>query len=510
MPFAVLVNEHRPYFYEAYMNIRTIQQDVFRQADLFLATSQLAVRNLQRENIAENRIEQIPLLIDTRRFCRSENAGSRFRNYFTIAPQDKVLLTQVDFEPETKIASVIDALGIMRARGVLQKTGWRVILAGNGTEAKNLKYQAYDLGLGNNVMFLHQDITPFAADLYNASDIVIEPKPDRGLNHEPAPLHLLEAMGCGCVPLTVAGGLGAEFAGDVGQVATSSDGAALAAELQTLLTNQDLVAQRQAVGEQTLNNHVLGPESNQILGAVLSLLPRTIERLGPIGMSTVDAIQKLLDRNLSAEAESAARSAIEEATLDDPAVVNPARGNPTRGNPTRVNPDLGRLQALLGDALQAMRRYEEATEAYSKSLGYDDREARALRGLGYLSWQSHSNEEALTFFKKSLSIDHHDNQTMLGIGLVFKRVGLIDEAMFWLEKSLRHSSPSTAAILAFAQTCLECSSADSAIKRLEATIELLGDKPALEITLGQLYVKVGRTEQGNQLLQKAMAPRSAA
>ena len=484
VPFAVLVNEHRPFFHESYTNIRTIQQDIFRHADLFLATSQLAAQNLQREGVATDRIHRTPLLIDSRRFAKSEKSRTKFRNYFNIAPQDKVLLSQADLEVENKIGSVVEAFGIMRDRGFLQTKGWRVILAGNGSEAKNLKYQTYDLGLGHHIMFLHQDISPFAADLYNASDIIIEPKSDRRLNHEPAPMHLLEAMGCGCVPLTVAGGLGSEMAADLGQVATSSEGSALAAELQVLLTCPDLANERSIVAEQTAKNHVLGSDSSGVLEAIVTLTSMDWTAVGSVKGSPTDAIEKLLDHNQYAQAEQLARSKIGETTQDDPS--------------------LGRLLTQLGDALQSKGQYEEATEVYGKSLECNDRESRALRGLGYLAWQSHSNEEALTFFKKSLSIDNNDNQTMLGIGLVFKRVGLIDEAMFWIEKSLRHSSPSSAAILAFSQTCLECSSADLAIKRLEGVIELLGEKPALEITLGQLYVKVGRIELGSQLLQKAM------
>ena len=51
----------------------------------------------------------------------------------------------------------------------------------------DLKYLAYDLGLGKQAMFLHQDPEPFLNDLYSSSDIMFEPRPQVGDHHQEIP-----------------------------------------------------------------------------------------------------------------------------------------------------------------------------------------------------------------------------------------------------------------------------------------------------------------------------------
>jgi hypothetical protein len=63
----------------------------------------------------------------------------------------------------------------------------KILCVGQGAATMDLKYLAYDLGLGKQAMFLHQDPEPFLNDLYSSSDIMFEPRPQVGDHHQEIP-----------------------------------------------------------------------------------------------------------------------------------------------------------------------------------------------------------------------------------------------------------------------------------------------------------------------------------
>ena len=143
--------------------------------------------------------------------------------------------------------------------------------------------------------------------------------------------------------------------------------------------------------------------------------------------------------------------------------------------------------------------------AYSEGLRLDERNFACLRGLGFIAWQSHSNEEALMFFRKAMAIHDNDPETMLGIGLVYRRLGLTEEALFWLERCVvQHDAPPSA-VVALAQACAQMSRPQTGIKALLRILDAIGDNHTLMMTLGQLYLNEGMTEEGNELLKRALA-----
>jgi tetratricopeptide (TPR) repeat protein len=164
---------------------------------------------------------------------------------------------------------------------------------------------------------------------------------------------------------------------------------------------------------------------------------------------------------------------------------------------------------IKGDCLSAQDNFEGALDAYQQSLHEDSNNYKALKGLGFIAWHSHSNEEAITFFRKAHALHSEDSQVMLGLGLVYKRVGLLEQAIFWFEKSVGLDAQATAALAALTQACNEHPKPTFAIEALRRTIDTIGERPSLLMTLGNILVKNGQVAEGRMLLARALDRNSA-
>jgi tetratricopeptide (TPR) repeat protein len=158
-----------------------------------------------------------------------------------------------------------------------------------------------------------------------------------------------------------------------------------------------------------------------------------------------------------------------------------------------------------GEIFLSQGKMEAAMESFSEALRLDDRLIDAYRGLGQVSFRSHSHDEALAFFKRALAIDACDSRTILGIGLVYRRLGVLEDALYWLEQAVAQDPSAGAAVAALTQTCNQCSNIQIAIDTLTRLTDSVGDVTALVMTLGHLYIKQGQVETGTELVKKALA-----
>ena len=89
--------------------------------------------------------------------------------------------------------------------------------------------------------------------------------------------------------------------------------------------------------------------------------------------------------------------------------------------------------------------------------------------------------------------------------MVFRRVSLFEESIFWLERAVDHEEVRNTALSGFLQACSEAPRPQLAIAALNRVLEVVGDKPSVLATLGQIYLNSGNTDEGNRLLRKAAA-----
>ncbi len=488
IPMAVVVNEFKPYFYDRYANIRAIQFDVCNKAERFFATSRLAMDALRLDQVPEESIRLMRPVVDTVRFKVDAKGSKKFRDYVGIAENERVLLFHHELETFNAPSEVLLAMQLLHRQNVSHSGPVRLIFAGTGAQTMDLKYRAFDSGLGKQVMFLHQDPTPFLADLYAATDVMIMPRPRTVDFHEELPLKMLEAMACGAVPLVGAGSVAQDLAGRAGVMFTDDTFTSIAAALASLLTVPARLdrSKDQAVA-QIAKDNTLAAVSGDLLAEVRQILAQTPMLQGPRFdlKPIVTEVSVLLQQGK----ERDALVIIEETLL----VTIPSAT------------DRAEVLRLKGEAHYGLGKTEDAMTAYSEGLRLDERNFACLRGLGFIAWQSHSNEEALMFFRKAMAIHDNDPETMLGIGLVYRRLGLTEEALFWLERCVvQHDAPPSA-VVALAQACAQMSRPQTGIMALLRVLDAIGDNHTLMMTLGQLYLNEGMTEEGNELLKRALA-----
>lgn len=482
-PFFTVVNEFHPNFYDSYRNIKAIQSDIHKNTTAFLASSKLAQFNLERQGIPPEKITAVSAKVDSNKFQYDESARMRFRNYCKISESEFVILYKGNLSQTSEAECTLRAVAELQKRTDHQ---FRVIFAGNGDHTKKLKYLSYDTGLGNQVMFLHQDPENFLVDLYCASDFIIEPNDVSTDTHTAFPLSLLEAAACGAIPVSSSRCVAAELTSKIDTVNLDGTPEGLATILARAMNSEQLfsslkVKTRELI-ETSFSMHMKDDH-------FVNYIERTLENKTNLSAHDseefIQRISALIEAREAKKAFQIANTMLEQQNIS----------NRTRSSLLVLKGDCA---YQLGDLEGAMNHYTEALSKYHKN-------ADAYRGLGFVAWKSHSNEESLTFFKKALALSPTDNMSTFGIGMIYRRIGLLDEAAFWLEKSATQPPYNSSAVVALTQTCLEFKDFNQAIEKLENLKDALGDRKNILMALGQLYLRQGDNDTGREILQRAMS-----
>ncbi len=486
IPLSVVTSEYRPLFYESFQNIRAIQYDICNKADMFWCTSNQAADVLRLDQVPDQAIKVVHPVIDSSKYRVDAEGRKRFRDYIGLSASDFVILFYGDLENYNKTSEVLQSVNLLRSNMKSEADKLKLIFAGNGSAAMDLKYRSFDMGLGSQVMFLHQSPEPFLIDLYNASDVIISPQPDKTEFHEDLPLGVLEAMSCGVVPVVSAGSVLAELAGNACVSIPDDSFESMFMGLKRLVGIRSEVIRLSKLAEKhVMDNFSRNSSGENLIGDVWALIEDSKERRN--SAMSVEELSEKVALWIQEGNEVDSLMAIEDALL-------------TYEDSHQMKSEILQLK---GDVKLSQGELEESTEAYTASVQIDSSKYKAFRGLGYVAWHSHANEDSLTFFRRALAIKEDDQMTILGIGLVYRRLGLLEEALFWLEKAVGPGD-STRAIVALSQACLECSRPQSGIEVIERVMEVAGEKIPLLMSLGQLYINDGNAVTGRKFLEKAM------
>lgn len=486
-PCIVIVNEFHPYFYVNYPNIRAIQVDVLEHADMFWPTSRLAQAMLRMEGVAPEKIVAFNPTVEERRIGKNAALKKRFRDYIKLNDDHIVCLFNEELDPSTRPMELVNAMRLLQATDPKTAAKVRILFVGNGEQTQELKYRCYDLKLGSAIMFLHQETEPFVRDMYAAADLIISLRKDKKGRHETYPMHVLEAMAAGVVPIVAAGTVAAELAAGVGEVLTDDTFQSLAMAISKFAKNPPFLAEEAGRCVQRVRDSFsrAGVMENLEL-AIDTLLVRSENAIA--GRSDFDAGSGEIEGFLARGQNADALVKIEGMLLQS-------------DGSNRQRSD---LLLSKGDALYGMGRLDEGMEAYTECLRMDDSNYRAYSGLGYIAFKGHSHEDAMTFFKKALAKNDRDEKSLLGVGLIHRRLGLHEESLFWLEKCVSLNKENGKAMTALIQACLQCSSPATPIATLQRVMEGGTEHVALMLTLGQLYLRAGQIEEGNELVKKAL------
>jgi glycosyltransferase involved in cell wall biosynthesis len=490
IPFGAIVSEFRPLFYRNYKNIMAIQYDIYQNADFFLATSDLAVNNLVMMGINPEQISKIPPLVNERKFRFSAQLRAKFRSYIKVPEDEVVILFNRELEVWNRPQVVLNGLDLLS--GISKDNRKiRVIFAGTGSGAMDLKYSSYDKRLGDSILFLHQDPEPFWVDLLCSCDLGMWMLPENQEFHEPLPISFLESMACGVVPIVSSGGVEAEFAGSGAYVMVSEDAHSFAGIVnQVLGCPESLFKKKSVCMDLVSKNFGSVSESRLVVREAVAHLDSAVKIPS---WARIHELVNLAEKDILLKNIPQAQIILQEALL----AVEPG---------CKLH---ARVLSLLGECGLQRGSLAEAGKHFLESLRLVDDDARTLRGLGFISWHSHANEDALTYFRKALAIDKTDCETMYGIALIYRRIGLIEEALFWLEKCIVETvdlnTLPRSVILAVTQACSDSTNPDATARVLERLHELLVDDPHIMMSLGQTYLKIGKISDGNALIEQANA-----
>jgi len=491
VPFGCISSESRPFAWSSFPNIRAIHHDVLQNSDRFLAMSDVTVHTLGVEGVARDRVSIIKPQIDVRQYDVQTTLRDKFRSYVGIAPNDFVVLVTSPLEEEWSALDIPQIAANLVALGRAQNVPVKLLVAANGSLAREIKYRSVDLKIGRSIMFLHQETEAFRRDLFNAVDGWYLPRSRQPQGQEEFPIAALQAMACGVTPIASAGTVVSELSGDAGLAPINESPEAVAAAAARMFHQ----VERRGLCRNRVST--INADSVQLVQAALGSLILENSRAGNSSVTAeFDRLVKTCEVDIRDGKESDALVRLEDLLL--------RRGTDARHAKARAE-----VLRVKGDALYSLRRYDSAMEAYAECVQIDDGNGRGYRGLGFVAWQSHSHDEAMAFFRKSLAIDERDARTMLGIGLVYRRIGVFEDALYWLERCVVDESVQAMAVSALTQTCSEHPRSEKSRDVLERVIESIGEKPQLMLSLGKIFLSQGDLERGNAILQRVIGDQAS-
>ena len=219
------------------------EKEILHTADQIIAATPAELAQLQWLYKADTqRVVVIPPGVDLSHFYPIPRDEAQ--EYIGVPPCDRMLLFVGRIEPLKGLDTLIEAIALMRQRGVLQRNGICLIIIGGDPESqtaneemKRLQKLRKQHGLDNLVAFLgkrNQDTLPY---YYSAAIAVIVPS-----QYESFGMVALEAMACGTpVVASQVGGLAFLVQdGVTGYTVPSGDPQALADYLATLIEKPEL------------------------------------------------------------------------------------------------------------------------------------------------------------------------------------------------------------------------------------------------------------------------------
>lgn len=162
-----------------------IDRLVIAFCDIFVTASKAAGEALIRRGFPEERIFQVPNAARTPGGLRP--AGD-LRKELGLAPRHVALLVAAFFEPRKGHAVLLEAVRLLRERGVPGIDRLRILLAGNGPLRANIEKRARAMGVEKQVLFL--EYRTDIPDVLNACDALVLPS----VSSEDMPYAVLEAM----------------------------------------------------------------------------------------------------------------------------------------------------------------------------------------------------------------------------------------------------------------------------------------------------------------------------
>jgi len=154
--------------------------------------------------------------IDSKKYYPLPECKVNIRDAFNIQPSEKIIFCTGRLEIIKDYPNLLSALVIIK-----DNIKFKCLIAGDGTQRKNLEHFSKELGIHNRIIFL--GIRHDIAELLNSADLFVLPSMSEGF-----PLAVAEAMACGSVVVATDCGGVSELIGNAGFLVPARDSKALA------------------------------------------------------------------------------------------------------------------------------------------------------------------------------------------------------------------------------------------------------------------------------------------
>jgi len=234
----VTVWENRPFAAERFERKRDMKYEVLRAADLLIPMTERAAECLILEGADPERIEVLPVGINTQRFNPEGDDGG-IRRRLGITADEIVILSVAALRWEKGVYDLVHALKKLKSDPTLSGLNIRLLIAGSGPEKKELESLCRRIGLEGSLLisrFGYEEIP----QVYRAADIFVLASCARPGWLEQFGYVLPEAMASGLPVVATQSGSIAEVIGAHGIGVPPSDFLALAAALRPLIAEKTM------------------------------------------------------------------------------------------------------------------------------------------------------------------------------------------------------------------------------------------------------------------------------
>jgi tetratricopeptide (TPR) repeat protein len=366
------------------------------------------------------------------------------------------------------------------------------MIIGNGPMDQKLKYMAFEMGVGNQVLFIHEETHRYYLDLLCSLDFVLhmEPLSQHLQQHEKFPRYLLDAVSMQTVALVQSGSVAKGMLGENCLIYNDESEFSLCNGLQECLELSDA------------ENNTAKSHSTNIIDLYSSAPIKTlINSILSEYVADTD-VQSFADRfsNLNSEIELAkSRADYNQALfLIEDGLLN-------------FDGQASYLSILLerkGQVLMTLNRADEAVEAFAKSIDYDAKNTSVYIALGLISFHGQAFKDAITFYKKAIGLDSDSVEAMVGLGMSYFRNSMHNESMYWLKKAVLKDGGDGKALTALIQSASDCPNPEMGVSALEGVLEATEETSRLLMALGRMYMKTGQSDKGHVMVQRALAAES--
>ncbi len=170
---------------------------------------------------------------------------------------------------------------------------------------------------------------------------------------------------------------------------------------------------------------------------------------------------------------------------------------------SRIDRNAVKPAELMGDVEYDLGRFPKAVEAYRRSAGIDDGNARVQYKLGLALFRSGDAAGAVAPLSRAALLDPRLAEARYALGLSLRQAGQRDAAIAALEEAVKVSPALSAAREELAALYAEAGRAPEGIVQLEAIAALEPDRPERQAAVGLAQARAGRTDLAIGVLGRA-------